>query len=117
MPTMDGLGVRVLDRVVDERGNGVDFVRDELLIITDDMVAYQDFLARWGGTELHSVNPADLGVLQGLPPCGWCASIRRWDPRGILWPTWARWRRVAAMTCACPARWGWGRLRRRPPMR
>ncbi len=65
---MDGLGVRVLDRVVDERGNGVDFVRDELLIITDDMVAYQDFLARWGGTELHSVNPADLGVLQGLPP-------------------------------------------------
>ena len=48
MATMDGLGVRVLDRVVDERGNGVDFVRDELLIITDDMVAYQDFLTRWG---------------------------------------------------------------------
>ena len=51
---------RPLASLVDELGNQADFVADELVIVTDDQAALDDFLARWEGEVLLTFDPADF---------------------------------------------------------
>lgn len=53
---------RRLAAVVDERGNQAEFVEDELILVTDDMVALAAFVVRWGGELLLTVDPADTDI-------------------------------------------------------
>jgi subtilisin family serine protease len=47
-------------------GTQVDFVADELLISTDDETVLEDFLARWNGEVINTLN-ADEGAMAELP--------------------------------------------------
>jgi hypothetical protein len=57
---------RPLASIVDERGNQADFVENELIVVTDDLAALNDFVLRWDGEILASIDPAgsDLSMEQ-----------------------------------------------------
>ena len=63
IPGVDGNGpARPLDVIQDEEGNQTVFVAHELLIVTDDTNELNDFLTRWNGTVVKTVNPHDYGI-------------------------------------------------------
>lgn len=51
---------RPLVRLADALGHEVDFVANELLLITDNAAALDGFLARWNGTVVHATKLADV---------------------------------------------------------
>ncbi|HNT86286.1 MAG TPA: S8 family serine peptidase, partial [Candidatus Hydrogenedentes bacterium] len=57
---------RPLAAIVDERGNQAEFVENELIIVTNDLAALADFVTRWDGELLATVDPAgsDLEMQQ-----------------------------------------------------
>lgn len=95
IPGVDGTGpARSLDVIQDEDGNQTVFVANELLIVTDDANALNDFLARWNATLLKTVNPRDYGIdmpkinLVHLEPSGLDTSHISDDLRQINSLTW-----------------------------
>lgn len=62
VPGIDGGPPRPLSSIADERGSQADFVRDELLITTDDKDALDAFLDRWNGDVLAFYDPDDYGL-------------------------------------------------------
>jgi serine protease len=58
---------RPLASMTDELGNQADFVADELLLVTNDPAALDDFLARWEGEVLLTFDPTEYG-LTGMSP-------------------------------------------------
>jgi hypothetical protein len=60
-PFGDGLP-RPLARVVDAKGYKVDFVQDELIVVTDDAAALASIVSRWRGSVLKTIRPTDYGV-------------------------------------------------------
>ena len=61
-PLTEGGPERRLGAVVDERGNQTEFVEDELIIVSDDMDAVQDFVERWNGELLWTIDPTDTDI-------------------------------------------------------
>ena len=51
--------------VADALGNQGDFVADELVLVTDDPGQLKELLARWQGSVIESLDPAEYGV-EGL---------------------------------------------------
>jgi serine protease len=58
-PARDGDEPRSLASVVDEHQNRANFVADELVLVTDDAAALDEFLARWDGEVLATLDPAE----------------------------------------------------------
>jgi hypothetical protein len=58
---------RAVTTLVDENGTRADFVQNELILVTDDGAVLNAFLARWQGSILDSVNPADAGISGAKP--------------------------------------------------
>ncbi|MCC6145707.1 MAG: S8/S53 family peptidase, partial [Candidatus Hydrogenedentes bacterium] len=56
---LTGALTRPVAAMMDERGKQVDFVANELLIVTDDVDALNAFLARWDGEILQTIDPAE----------------------------------------------------------
>lgn len=62
IPGLDGIGSRNLESARSASGAKMDFVQNELVLITDDQAALEAFLKRWSGTELALFKPADYGL-------------------------------------------------------
>jgi hypothetical protein len=58
---------RVVASVVDDNGNQADFVENEVIVVTDNIVELTAFLTRWEGEVLDDFDPSDFG-LDGLKP-------------------------------------------------
>jgi hypothetical protein len=67
---------RPLASLVDRHGNHAEFVANELVLVTDEAAALEQFVARWDGEVLVNLDPATYGV-PGLPP----RYLVRIDPR------------------------------------
>jgi hypothetical protein len=57
----DGVA-RPLASIVDNPGKQANFVENELLLMTDDTNALNGFIARWQGTRLLTIDPANFGM-------------------------------------------------------
>ena len=53
---------RPLASLIDPNGRQLDFVQNELVLVTDDPAALDAFAARWGAEVVKSVNPAEFGL-------------------------------------------------------
>lgn len=65
IPQLEGINggpPRAVTTLVDENGTQADFVQNELILVTDDRAGLDAFLARWQGSLLDSINPADAGI-------------------------------------------------------
>ncbi len=62
----DSAPPRPLAAIVDERGRLAQFVEDELLLVTNDAGALADFISRWQGEELASIDAGGSGL--DMPP-------------------------------------------------
>ena len=60
--TIEGQSPRPVSRYVNSEGEGVDFVSNELIVTTSDPDALNDFLARWNGEVITSMDFSELGV-------------------------------------------------------
>lgn len=58
-PLQSGSPERRLAAIVDERGNQAEFVEDELILVTDNAVALAEFMGRWAGKLLWTIDPGD----------------------------------------------------------
>jgi serine protease len=58
-PANEGDRPRSLASVIDQHGNQANFVADELVLVTDDDAALDEFLARWEGEVLITLDPAE----------------------------------------------------------
>ncbi len=63
IPGVDGGPERPVAGMVDEEGQMTRFVEDEVIITTDNLTELNDFLARWNGTLVKSVDPGTIGLL------------------------------------------------------
>ncbi len=61
-PLKPGDPPRPLAAVVDERGNKAEFVENELILVSDDLEAVEDFVDRWNGELLLTVDPTNSGA-------------------------------------------------------
>ncbi len=60
LPGLDrGAPARPLASLIGPKGRQVDFVQNELTLVTDDSAALDAFVARWGGEVVKSLNPAE----------------------------------------------------------
>lgn len=62
VPGIDGGAERPLESVRDAKGHQVDFVRDELVVLTSDAQALQRFASRWGGQVLQRTELSKAGL-------------------------------------------------------
>lgn len=62
IPGIGGGDPRPLAAVVNDDGFRSLFVENELVIVTDDLTMLNDFLNRWGGTLVRSIDPSDAGI-------------------------------------------------------
>lgn len=63
MPALDGVGEdRPVAAFQDDFGNKANFIANELVLSTDDTDALDDFLTRWGGTILMTLDPTRGGL-------------------------------------------------------
>jgi len=70
VPSLPPLGdgePRPLGTLTDDSGVQVDFVQNELVIVSDDQTAVNAFVTRWQGKVLKSIDPAAFG-LSNLKP-------------------------------------------------
>ncbi len=61
-PLTDGGPPRPIAAVKDERGRQAEFVENELMLVTDDAIALNAFVARWNGEVLMNVDPEVAGM-------------------------------------------------------
>src|SRR4030095_3967722 len=60
LPGLDrGAPARPLAGLIGPKGRQVDFVQNELTLVTDDSADLDAFVARWGGELVKSLNPAE----------------------------------------------------------
>lgn len=57
---IDGGAPRPVTRITDEKGNAADFVANELIIMTADATALQEFVDRWNGAVLRTIDFAAI---------------------------------------------------------
>jgi serine protease len=62
LPGLDGVTSRPLARLVEPRGHPVDFVYNELVLVTDEPTILSAFIVRWNGILPGSLVPADYGL-------------------------------------------------------
>ena len=62
LPAFPGGPPRPLASIVDNHNRQANFVENELLVMTSDTGALNGIIARWQGTLLLTINPADFGM-------------------------------------------------------
>jgi hypothetical protein len=62
LPALPGGPPRPVAALIDEDGHRADFVSDELIVVTDDPLVLDAFLARWNGELLDSIDHAAAGL-------------------------------------------------------
>ena len=62
LPDLDNGNSHPLAAIVDNYGNQADFVENELIVVTDDTNALNDFLARWNGKVLLTTDMKENGL-------------------------------------------------------
>ncbi len=66
IPGIDGAAARAVAALTDDSGITMDFVQNELIVVTDDTAALEAFVERWHGTIVQSTDSAATG-LAGIP--------------------------------------------------
>ena len=64
---INGGAARPVTTVTDQNGSKVDFVQNELILITDKRADLDALLARWQGQVLDTVDPSALGLAEAKP--------------------------------------------------